>query len=212
MFQVPTEQVNQPPYVTFEKVAVENREKSLAAGHYVAEDVDYAFIMARGGKDRVEKPYNVWIVQQRQLAQEGRIPHEWVDAFERGYDRWKKGEEMLDDGHPLKAWGPISPAQLKVCLSLHINTVEQLAHANTEAVGRLGMQGVALKQRAQKWLEEAHDVGKAVLALEKATKVNETLQARNEELERRVAEMEAKLGVKSPAVQESADPKAKFTI
>ena len=44
-----------PPFVIFETRAVEDREQSIAEGHYVAKDVNYAIITPAGTKDRIEK-------------------------------------------------------------------------------------------------------------------------------------------------------------
>lgn len=212
MFTVPVDEKALPPFVQFERRAIEDRDASIKAGHYMSKDEDYALIMPRGGKDRIEKPVDLWLEQQGQLAREGRIPQDWVDGFERGYERWKRGEELTEDGTPLKTWPVASPSQIRVCLSIGITTIEQLAQANTEATTRLGLGGIALQQRARKWLEEANDIGKAVMALEKATKTVEQLTDRNTFLEGRIAQLEAAAGIQSAAIVEPADTKSQFEI
>jgi len=193
-----------PPHVTFEKRPVEDRAASIEAGHYVAVDVDYAIITPRGGKDRVEKPYAEWIKQQESMAmgEDARIPAQWVDAWKRMYSQWKAGEEMTEDGTPIKSWPVASPAQIRNLLNLNVTTVEQLAHANTEVLTRLGMGGVALKEKAQRWLAEAASTGRSVEEITALKGENRMLKERLEAVEKLLAEA----NLTSKAVKESAPP------
>lgn len=201
-----------PPFVLYEQRSVEDRAASMEAGHYVARDVDYVVIIPRGGKDRVEKVYETWIKEQENLSRDGRVPMEWVQQYKAAYKAWKAGQALPEEGTPLKAWPVASPAQVAQCLSLGITTVEQLAQCTTEAVQRMGMGGLTLKERATKWLKDSQDQGKMLMALERATSENDMLRTRNEELEARLAALEAKLDVQSPVQKEAPSQGFNVTI
>ncbi len=189
--------VNTPrmPYVTFDKVAVENRTKTIEAGHYVADDVVYAFVTPAGSKDRVERVYDDWIKQLRREVSEGRFPEDWLAAVERRYDSYMKGEELPETGTPIKNWPPISKAQLETLKSAGIYTVEALAEATEEAVGRMGMGGRALQNLARTWVEESKTTGKAAAKLEAA-------QVELEAAKARIADLEGKLAASQAQVKE----------
>ena len=51
---------DRPPYVEFITQPMENRNASIKAGHYVAEDVDYVVIIPQGGKDKIEQETAAW--------------------------------------------------------------------------------------------------------------------------------------------------------
>lgn len=193
-----------PPLVIYEMRSVENRAKSIAAGHFVADDVAYVRVQQRGGRDTTEKPYADWLQLQKQHALEGRIPDDWIDKFERAYERWIKGEEIPEDGTPIKNWPVPTPAQVKMLIGLNLVTVEQVAAANTEVIGRMGMGGLTLKQQANDYLDAANSTGKLVARLNQAESENKVLAERNATLEARMAALEAKLGVTSEAKSEAA--------
>lgn len=193
-----------PPLVSYEIRQVENRAKSIAAGHYMADDVVYVRVQQRGGRDTTERPYADWIELQKQHASENRIPEEWIEKFERAYERFVKGEEIPEEGTSIKNWPVPTPAQVKMLLGLNLLTVEQVAVANTEVIGRMGMGGLTLKQQANDYLDAANASGKLVARLNQAESENKVLAERNATLEARMAALEAKLGVVSEAKTEEA--------
>lgn len=180
-----------PPLVSYEIRAVENRAKTIAEGHLVCDDVDYVKVQQVGARDTTEKPYADWIELQRQHVREGRIPGEWLEKFELGYERWKRNEEMPEDGMPIKNWCVPTPGQVKVLLGLGIRTVEAMASANTEAIGRIGMGGLTLKNQAQAFLDEANSTGKLTGRLNEAETRAKVAEERNKVLEQQVAELKA---------------------
>lgn len=184
-----------PPYVMFERVAIEDREASVEAGHYVAMNVDMAFITPAGSKDRIERRVSDWFAYLAQEVDNNRFPRAWLQEFKAAYEAWKEGKEIPVNGTPIVAWPVASPAQVKMLTEMHILTVEDLAAANEEAVGRLGMGGRALKDRAVLWLSSSEDKGKLVeelnaLRLEKKEsdvqlkKLEETVKSLTKELEK----------------------------
>lgn len=170
------------PYVAFEMRAVEDRAASIEQGRYTTKDVEYVLVTPMGSRDKMEFVYSEWIVQMRTEADNGRLPMEWLDAFERRYAAWKKQEELPLEGSPLRNWPPISPAQIKNLASWNIQTVEQLAAANEELIRRLGMGGRALQQTATEWLKAAKDTGKVAMEVSELKTRLEGLEAVNKQL------------------------------
>lgn len=182
-----------PPYVTFETRAVEDRDASLLAGHFVTKDVDFAVITPQGSKDRVERIVSEWFEALTQHVQEQRFPSEWLRAFREAYTAWKEGREIPTVGTPVLTWPVASPAQVRQLLDLKIRTVEDLAGANEETLGRLGMGGRALKDRAKAWLETANSVGKVSEEVAALRLAKTNSDARSLQLEAQVAELSREL-------------------
>lgn len=156
---------DRPAYVRFEKRAVEDRTQSMAKGHWVGRDVVYALVQSPGSKDVLVVEADPWIERLRKEEVEGRIPGPFVDAYERAYEKYKKGEELPPEGTPIKGWPPLSPAQQGNLIAMNILTVEDLAGLNAEGMARFGMGIVELKNRAKNWLEAAHSIGGVVATL-----------------------------------------------
>lgn len=142
------------PWVEFKKVPVEDRNASVEAGSYIAVDVDYAYITPAGSKDCVEKPVKEWFEGLQQQVEAKRFPPEWLRAFRNMYEAWQKSEEMPVEGTSVKNWSVASPAQIEMLLKLHIRTVEALAQANEEVIGRLGMGGRNLVDKAKAYIQQ----------------------------------------------------------
>ena len=194
-----------PPYVRFEVRAEEDRQASIEAGHYVGKDIHYALITPMGSKDCIERKADEWFDKLKQDVSEGRCPREWLAAFKEVYKEWCEGREAPVNGTPITDWPPVSPSQVKTLLSLQVRTVEDLAAANEEVLGRIGMGGRALKQRAVDWLTSSESAGKASGELSALKAANENLQARNTQLEAQLKELAAKVdaltGVEKPAAK-----------
>lgn len=187
-----------PPHVKFVTRAVEDRNASIQAGHTVFKDVAHVVITPQGSRDSVEKPAEEWLATVDQQVREDRMPEDWAEKFHRAYDHYKRGEEIPVDGFALAVWPSITPAELQACKNVGILSVEDLAIANDEAIRRLGLGGLALKQRAGKFLEAAKGPGKLLAenaALEERLKASEV---RRESLEERVKALEALVGGASP--------------
>jgi len=147
------------PFVRFEKTAVEDKAASLAAGRYVAMDVDIANITPPYSKDIMKYKVKNWFVQLETDARNNRIPLEWVDKYKTAYELWQKGQELPLDGIPIKGWGVCSPAQQETLIKMHILTVEQLADVNHEGLQRIGMGAIDLKNKATAWLKSLKKSG-----------------------------------------------------
>lgn len=195
-----------PPHLRFNKKPVEDRDASIAAGHPVYKDIDFVFITPQGSKDSVEKPVSEWLASTRQQVDEERLPADWAEKFAGAYDHWKRGEEIPIDGTALANWNAISPAELMQCKGVHILSLEDLAVANDEAIRRLGMGGLQLKQRAKQYLESAKGPGKLIAENADLKQKFEIAEARRVELEERLVKLEALVGAKSPVKVEPAKP------
>jgi len=208
---------HRPPYVDFERRAVEDRSASIAQGVYVSKDVDYITIVPHGseGKTKIEQVYDEWLAKTRTQTgprggsdgvymQNSRFDPEWLQKIENMYEAWRKGEYMEVEGVPIKAWPVASPAQVKACLGLHILSVEQLAHATDEMAAALGMGGIGLRQRARDYLAAQTDPSNKVSAALEAAKIeaerkDERIKALEDQLATLASQMKALTAPKKAA-------------
>ena len=180
-----------PAYISFELRAEEDRQATIDAGHYVPKEVEYVIITPQGSKDRTERVVKDWFDKLAQDVKEGRFPSEWLTAYRAAYAEWKAGNELPLQGSPIREWPVASPGQVASCIAANIRTVEDLAVANEESIGRLGMGGRALKQKAIEWLATSASVGKTTEQITALKVANEALKTRNAELEARLSKLEA---------------------
>lgn len=156
----PAVQEARPPYVTFEKRAIEDRAASETNGHYTSKDIDYVIITPQGSKDRIERVTSEWLTYLDDQVKQQRFPEEWARAYREGYARWVKDQLPDITGTSIQNWPPASPAMAKNMLTWNVRTVEDLAAANEETLSRLGMGARDLKRRAIEWLASADGIGK----------------------------------------------------
>lgn len=193
------ERKERPPWVRFERRAVENKKASREQGHYVGKDMDFALITPAYTTECIEMKVERFFENQERYVHAGRTPREWLDHWRKGYEAWKKNEEMPLYGTAIKNWPAISPAQAKLVISTGILTVEDLAGCNHEGLRRLGMGGRDLIDKAKSWVKATEEQGKVAIENAQLTKENEQLKQTVENLEGKVAElqrmMEQKRGV-----------------
>lgn len=185
------------PYVRFERVAVEDKAATLAAGHYVARDVDMAYITPPYSKDIMKYKVLSWFDQLKTDSINGRIPAEWIDKYQIAYAAWQKGQELPVDGFPIKGWGVCSPAQQETLIKMHVLTVEQLAGMNHEGLQRVGMGGVDLKNKAGAWLQALKKAGPVTIE-------NAALKKQVEDQELTISGMKEKIEALSRMVEQFA--------
>ena len=172
-----------PPFVIFETRAVEDREQSIAEGHYVAKDVVYAIITPAGTKDRIEKVAEDWLRDLEEAVRQERFPQAWLNAYKQAFKSWCETREVPEFGVPVGNWPAISPAQCKMLLDLNLRTIEQVAEANEEALSRMGMGARALKAKAQAYLDASKGDGKVSAELDKLRQEVANLKTRDKERE-----------------------------
>ncbi len=172
-----------PAYVEFEVRADEDRGASIEEGRTIFKDVIYAIITPSGGNLVVEKIADEWVQSKRD------------DPFYRHYrdslEAFKEGREAPVEGTAIENCPPFSPAQVKQIRAAQLRTVEDLAAANESSLGKMGMGGRALKDRAIEWLKSAEDVGKVAeqSAALKATVDNQAEVIK--QLEEKIEKLEA---------------------
>ncbi len=192
-----------PPYVVFETRDIEDREASIAAGHYVGKDIVFAIVTPAGTRDRIEKVAEEWLAGVEEGVKQERIPASWLSAYKRALDDFRNSRETPEFGTPVKDWPGASSGQIKLLLDINVRTVEELASANEEVVQRIGMGGRALKQKAQAWLDSSNDVGKVASEIEKLRQRNEELEQRDIERNEQLEKMQRQIDALVPATEEA---------
>lgn len=196
------ERTERPAYVRFKRVAIEDKAASLAAGQFVAKNVDYALITPPYSKDVHEVKVATWLEQLKQDESNGRIAAEWVHNYREAYRLWTIGQEMPVNGTAIRGWGVISPAQQEMLIRMNVLTVEDLAGINDEGLRRIGMGAMELKSKAKGWLATLNDRGPltqriAALEVENAS-LRAIVEAQQATIERAAAQ--------SPVVAPAAAP------
>ncbi len=135
-----------PNLIEFEQRPIEDRQASIAAGHLVMVDVEFAKITPPGGNLVVEK------------AVADFTPDQW-EMYRRHYDAWKEGIDPPEDGTSIRHWPVASPANIEMCRYARVRTVEELAAANASTLTAIGPGAMALQAKARAWLEEAKTRG-----------------------------------------------------
>lgn len=182
-----------PPYVRFALKPVEDRNASLAAGHYVAKDVIFAIITPQGSKDLIERKAEDWFENLRQQVAEQRYQPEWLAAHKAAFEAFKADREPPLNGTSISMMTMLSPSQVQALMNLRLVTVEDLAAANEETISRIGMGGRALKQKAVEWLSASNGTGKQVERIVALQQENEALKTTVEGMSKSLAELQAQV-------------------
>ena len=119
---------DRPAYVQFERRAVDDKEATLKAGHYVSVDVDYALITPPYSKDQVIKKVEKWLNQVKINVKKGRVPLRHLEIWTKAYESWQNGQEIPVDGTSVREWSILSPSQCKNLISAGCLTIEDLAN------------------------------------------------------------------------------------
>lgn len=151
-----------PAWVRFEIRPDEDRAASIRNGHYTTKDVEYALVTPPYSKDCNIIEAQAWLAQNDENVRNGRMAERVRDAYRAKYEAWSKGQEIPEDGIPIKSWTMISPAQQANLLAIGVRTVESLAKINDEGMKRYGMGALDLKTKAIAWLKTAKNVGPVV--------------------------------------------------
>jgi len=151
---------SRPPYVQFEMRDIEDRDASIAAGHYVGKSVAYAIITRPGDRDSLEKPAEDWLKELKEKGRQGQIPPTWFPAFTESYKSWLSGETAEVQGTPIKGWTMLGAAAQKTLLAAGIQSVEDLAEMPDGDLERVGTGAMSFKMKAKAYLEAANGPGK----------------------------------------------------
>ena len=179
-----------PPYITWTEGEIEDRTKTLEAGHFVGKRIYYANVTRPGQKDTLVKEAETYISDCFRAAKEGRMPASWPEHFRQSFDRWKAGTTADVDGTPIKGWPVLSAAQQSAIISAGILSVEDLAQLPDSELQRIGIGAVSYKQKAIAWLTSAKDIGQTA---EKLAAQDTEIQ----ELKRLVQNLSEQLAIKA---------------
>lgn len=118
-------------------------------------EVDLVLIRVAGDKDVREAYATEWLDARESDARDNppRYPPDWAKGHRENYRRWKEGQELVQDGYPIRLWAAVTKAQADHIARANILTVEALATANDDALAMIGMGARAIKERAIKWIE-----------------------------------------------------------
>lgn len=202
---------NRPAYVRFERRAVTDTKRTLAEGHHVSKDEDYALITPPYSKDVVEKKVEAWFTSVEQNVRAGRIPSRHFELWKESYRLWQEGQEPPVDGTPIKDWSSISPAQCKNLLNAGCRSVEDLAQANDEAMRRLGMGAQDLKNKARAWLQAAKDHGPLTMQIASLEKENDQLKGTIKSLQDQIKRFEIRMDAQDGEANEQTYGDSEFT-
>ena len=179
-----------PPYVRFEYRAVEDRNESIKQGRYMTKNVAFALVTPSGTKDCIERAAESWLSDMENRASQGAVNPQWPPHFRTMFNQWKLGEEIPENGTPIKGWTVISPAEQQNVISCNIRTVEDLAVATEQALNSIGMGARGLKEKAIKWLESANNVGKVTQEVTALRQENDDLKKTLQDMSDRMAALE----------------------
>jgi hypothetical protein len=180
-----------PPYIRFETKAVEKRKSAEEGGEVFYVDTVFANITSHGSKDTVVKIADEWFKQLKEDVRQGRFPQQWYDAYIATYAAWKNDQEPPVSGTAIKNWPAASPAEIKHCAAFGVRAVEDLATANEELIGRLGMGGRSLCLRARDWVQGKADQAPLIAQLNALRLEVDGLKLQLSQARDRVRELEA---------------------
>lgn len=163
-------------HIEFRSAPVENKAKSAEAGRPIYEEQEQVHIRFAGDtKKELVAPAHEKCMRDPSTQQ-------WVSyaqLYHRHYEAFKSGEAAIGEGTPVSELPFLTEARRAELRALHIHTAEALAALEGVSLGRLGMYGRELKDKAIAYIAKAKDSAlETRLAAE-----NAELKARLEALE-----------------------------
>jgi len=168
------------PFISFERKAVEDKEKSLKYGRYIAKDMDFVTIHSPYSRDTVIYKIDRWLSDSEEKVSRGTLKSEWFEDWKRKHGIWLSRQATPTSGTPVRGWGVISPAQQETIINMDILTVEDIIRSDKL---HLIEGGKDIKQKAVTWLQALNDRGPLVQKLAELTAENERLKATVKSLE-----------------------------
>tara|TARA_R110000824_G_scaffold87622_1_gene215964 strand:- start:6036 stop:6662 length:627 start_codon:yes stop_codon:yes gene_type:complete len=193
-------------HIDFELRAEEDRAASIESGHPVFRDVEMAIMTMPGGNLVLDKFVNDDLLKEWKFGIPGRKPPSPFAIS--AYDAWKEGRDLPVNGIDLKNWPGVTPAQLKMCQGISVRTVENLAECNADTLRKLGMGGVALKDKAAAYLLSAgtNKSSEEVAALKvEMASLRDTINKQNDQIEKMLSRSET--SEEAPAPRRPGRPK-----
>jgi hypothetical protein len=109
------------------------------------------------------------------------------------YEKWQKDNIIATEGHPLEAWPVITKGQIKVCKSLGLRSVEDVAQATDSVREKFGMGFLDLRNQAKAFLANKADSATANKVADLEAKMAQLI-ADNEEARRTIDALMAERG------------------
>lgn len=128
--------------VQFYKHAELNAFKSREANRKIFDDYIYIRIMA---------PANRLMMIERRASDEDKL------RFAAQYQRFFKGQTQMSSGTPLSELHTITAAQVMELKALNVETIEQLAGIPDTTAQLMGLGGLEIKRRAQRFMDLVTD-------------------------------------------------------
>ena len=154
--------------------------KSAQAGRPIYEDREYVEITVPGNRGSVH---------DTPVKEEHR--RRWPAL----YRAFKDGQEAPSEGTPLAEWPAVTRSQVEELAHFHVRTVEQLAGLPDDALGRVvAMGGYALREKAQRFLDQAAGLAPMEALAAKAERDDAKLAAMEEQIRALKALLEGKSG------------------
>lgn len=140
-------------------------------------EVDYVITTSVGQAKYTETPMRIADVK--------RMTNGMWDIVRPHYERWKEGNELPEDGTPLRSWNGANPNQVEILIAQRIRTVEDLAMLPDSGLERMGAGMRAVRDAAKRWVA-ASDTREVASQMA-------TMQAENEALKQQMADLMASL-------------------
>lgn len=163
-----------------------NNVASEKAGHPVYDDVEKVEINIAGSSRAVSVQF---------------VKDEHRQRWPQAYAAFKAGLEPAHEGTPLEEWPPLSPAQVANLKAMNIHTVEQLSVVADNVTMNI-MGGMALREKAAKWLDNAaggQSLSEALAEKADAQAKLATLQRNYDDLAATVQRLTERLGAGTTA-------------
>lgn len=141
----------------------ENKEKTLAAGRAIFDEIPSISIQWPGGDETVRK------IEPQDIAE-----------YPEAYAAFKAGSEPIESGTPLAEWPLMNGSTLRELQHMGFKTVEQLGSANDEIKRKLGPTGRFIKM-AKDWLDAANSSQFEVVSLKQQLEREQKRTAKLEE-------------------------------
>lgn len=184
------------PVLKFEYRNIEDPTVLLAEGVRGVKQILFVVVTPIGSRDSHEVEWDSFRADKLRDKQQGRLPLGWMEVFEAAHKAFIDGEkeEVHVEGTRLSAWPAMDKATIVNCQRLGIYSVEQLANAPEDAIGRIGMRGMQLRNLAKEFLNLRSDTKHAALIqqlqLELAAEKEKSakLETANESLRKQLTE------------------------
>lgn len=122
-------------------------------------------------------------------------PQIW-EHFRPVYEKWQKDNTIAAIGHPLEAWPAITKGQIKICKSIGLRSVEDIAESTDAVREKFGMGFLDLRTQAKLFLESKAGAAQAH-EMADLRRQNETLKQGLDEARAMIDQLMAAQGKKA---------------